>query len=89
MTWTRIKSFMLIFGVQFIQYCIVSISYRAMAQGRYVWTFVTDMIYGLNSFYLIKRIMKSDSNLEIIGYTLGGACGSMLAIWITKQVFGS
>lgn len=84
------KEFGLMFGVQFFQYCIICISFIALAKGRYVWTFVSDAACGLNSYFIIRRISNSDakSHLGVIGYTLGGSSGSMLAIWLTKHLMG-
>ena len=90
--WPNIKAFCLMFAIQFIQYCICSISYRAMAQARYGATFVTDVVFGLNSFFIVKKIAQEEKETQTaaaFGYTLGGALGSLLAIWLTKRMFGS
>ena len=83
-TW---KNVWLLFAVQLIQYCIVSVSYIVMNRGYYGLTFITDTVYGLNSFFIVKRIVKTGDTLgwEAIGYTLGGSIGSLLAIWVTKH----
>lgn len=85
------KEFAILFAVQFLGYCIVCISYIALAKGSYLITFCTDITCGLNSYFVIRRISASADNknpLGLVGYTLGGACGSMLAIWISKTLLG-
>lgn len=87
----RWKEFFLLFFVQAFQYCIVCISYIALAKGSYAWVFTTDIICGLNGYFLIRKITATETKnvLGIIGYTLGEATGSMLAIWITKRMMGA
>jgi hypothetical protein len=65
---------------------VVCISFIALAKGSYLWTFVFDLFCALNSFYLIKKVANTEAKntLAIISFVLGGASGSMLAIWLTK-----
>lgn len=84
----HIKEFVSMFAVQFVQYCLVSISYRAMAQGRVVPTFFIDLIYGFGAFYIIRKVAKAESKSAVAGYVLGGACGSVMAIWLTQKAWG-
>lgn len=83
----RSKEFALLFSVQFFQYCIVCVSFIALAKGSYAWTFITDMACGINSFFIIQRISSMDrkSHSGMVAYTIGGASGSMLAIYLTKR----
>lgn len=85
------KEFWLLFGVQAFQYCIICISYISLAKGSYFWTFSSDIVCGLNGYFIIKKIANSEAKntLGIIGYTLGGATGSMMAIWIAKRLVGA
>jgi hypothetical protein len=82
----KFKECVTLFAVQFFSYCIICISFIALSKGSYVWTFVTDLVCGLNSFYLIKKVANTEAKntLAICSFVLGGASGSMLAIWLTK-----
>jgi hypothetical protein len=84
----RWREFFILFFVQLFQYCIVCISYIALNKGSYVWTFATDIICGLNSFFIIRKIATTETKntLGLVGYVLGGATGSVLAIWLTKRI---
>jgi hypothetical protein len=84
------KEFFTLFFVQLFQYCIICISYISLAKANYAWTFGTDIICGLNGYFIIRKIAATESKnpLSIVGYTLGGAIGSMLAIWISKRMVG-
>ena len=85
----RMKQFCLFFVVQCLQYFLITVNYRAVSQGRYGWTFISDMAVAFNGFLLIKRIADDKTKWGLAGYTLGGAVGSVAAIWITKRLFGA
>lgn len=84
----RVKEFAAVFAVQFVQYCLVSVAYRAMAQARYAPTFLIDLVYGFGAFYVIQKVAKAESKAAVAGYVLGGAFGSCAAIWITQKAWG-
>ena len=49
--------------------------------------FVTDVGCGLNSYFLIRRVAQAKDGDHIgmvISYILGGATGSIIAMWLTK-----
>ena len=84
---SKLRTCITLFLVQLVQYCIFCISCIVMNRGQYAATFVTDMFYGLNAFFIVKKIASSDNvlGIEAAAYTVGGATGSVLAIWITKH----
>lgn len=64
---------------------------RAVALGIYSWTALTDMIIVFNGMMVTKLLFddeKSRDWVSITGYTLGGATGSVVSIWVTKHMFG-
>lgn len=83
------KDFWLFFAIQFMQFFLITVNLRAAAQGLYVWTALSDLLISTNNFLLIKRIAQSESKTAMLGYALGGAFGSVLAIWATKHLYGS
>jgi len=84
-----VKRFAVFFGLQGLNYLVVSIGIRALAQGLYAETIVTDLMLGVIGFTLIKRVAEAKGKVELVGYTLGGTAGSALAIFITRAFWGS
>jgi hypothetical protein len=82
------KSFGLMFGCQIMTYFIFSVNARALALGLIAWTVFTDLIYATVAYYIIKLVGKNECPFGQVGYILGGAIGSGLAIILTKWVFG-
>jgi hypothetical protein len=84
------KEFWTLFVVQLISYCLFCLSMIVVTRGSYLGTIVTDTLYGVNSYFIIRRVSKAgeDSAMGATGYTLGGTVGSLLAIWITNRVHG-
>jgi hypothetical protein len=83
-----IKAFLVMCGSQLLTYFLFSVNARALAQGRMVWTFFTDLIYASISYFVIRRVSQNQSAFGQIGFVMGGAWGSVLAIALTKKLFG-
>jgi hypothetical protein len=81
--------FAFMFCIQLIQYFLITVNYRAVAQGRYGATFMSDLAIAANGYMLIHFVANSTGLLAFSGYALGGAFGSVLAIWVTKKWFKS
>jgi uncharacterized membrane protein YeaQ/YmgE (transglycosylase-associated protein family) len=79
-----------LFVVQLISYCLFCLSLIVVTRGNYLGTVVTDTLYGLNAFFIMRRVAKMDdsSKMGMFGYTLGGTIGSLLSIWITNHFHG-
>lgn len=88
MKWTDIKSFFLLAACQLLSYFVFSVNARALAQGRIWWTFFTDLVYALISYTIIRKVSRNESPMGQLGYVMGGAWGSVLAILLTKKLFG-
>lgn len=82
------REFFLLFFTQCLSYFLITANYRAIARGSYGWTAVTDLFFASVNFFMIKKVAKSDTKAAWLGYTCGGVCGSLLAILLTKMVFG-
>jgi hypothetical protein len=86
-----IARFFFCFVVEVVTFFLLCANFRAVAQGLYVWTAITDMIIVFNGMLITKMLFddeKSRDWISIAGYTLGGATGSVISIWVTKHVFG-
>ena len=81
------KTFCRMFGSQLLIYFLFSVNARALAQGRVGWTVGSDMVYAGVVYYMFKMVAKNECPFGQLGYTLGGAGGSGLAILVTKLIF--
>jgi len=79
------KEFLLFFFIQLASYFIVTCNFRAISQGRYTWTVLTDMTISAFQFWLIRQIAESGTIIAWLGMVCGGGIGSMLGIWVTKR----
>jgi hypothetical protein len=75
----------LLIGALDFLYCVVfAINMRAIAQGRYRATFVTDLILGVFAFTIVKMIAQAQSFAEMVAYCFGGAFGACVGIYFTR-----
>jgi len=63
-------------------------NYRAVALGWPVSLVATDMAISFYQFMIIQKIVEDKSKLALAGFTLGGACGSLSMLYLTKWWFG-
>lgn len=75
-----------LFLTQMFSYCVVCVSFIALAKGNYALTFIADVGCGVNSYFLIRRVSqaKDGDHWGTLSYVLGGATGSVIAIWLMK-----
>jgi hypothetical protein len=76
------------FAIQALAYAVACWNIRAVAQARYGPIALSDMSCAALQWTLIRRIGEARSRWAQAGYILGGACGSLVSVWITRQVFG-
>lgn len=88
---TAAGQFTLFMAVEAVSFFLVVANNRAVAQGNYWWTALTDTLFSLQAFAVFK-LAVDDANGRTwaagLGGTVGGVCGSLLSIWITKHVYG-
>jgi hypothetical protein len=84
----NLKTFAGFFAVQFLSYSLFCWNYRAVAQARYGDVFASDVACATVSFYLIKKVSGATSHWAMAGYILGGACGALFSVWLTKRIYG-
>lgn len=83
--------FLFFFGSELFSFFFIASNFRALAQGLYFWTALTDMTLVFQGMIITKLMIddqKARDWLAIIAFTLGGACGSLLSIYVTKHLFG-
>lgn len=74
-----------------VSFFVIVANTRALAQGSYTWTALTDTLFSAQAF-VIAKLMIDDKNGRTwaagLGMTFGGTCGSLLSIFVTKRLYG-
>lgn len=84
-----IKDCLILFVAQMLSFAIISVNYRAIAQANYLWSILTDIIVAALSYFVIRKISKSNnSKIQWLGFTIGSACGTAIGIFISKLLLG-
>ena len=72
-------------AVQILSYSLLTVNFRAIASGRLPLALLTDGINASLSFFIIRRIAKSeDSFIGWLGYLTGSLIGTTLGMWIDQ-----
>ncbi len=78
------------FAIQLINYTLLVLNYRAVGHADYFWSALTDFTIASFSFFVIKKIAKSDDSLHLwFGFAMGGLVGSVLGIWLSLVIHGN
>jgi hypothetical protein len=84
-----VKDFLFFFFAQCLSYGLIAWNTRAIAQAWYGSIVVSDMLYAGYNFIMIKKVVDEKSKAGFAGYVLGGACGTLISVYLTKRIFGS
>jgi len=85
----KIKEFLLMFVIQIVNYSLLCINYRAVAQAHYAQSAITDFIIASLSFFVIKKIAHGDDTFhQWLGYAFGGVVGSIIGIYLSTILLG-
>lgn len=81
------RDFFLMAAVQFTQYVVLTVNYRAIASEQYAWAGGTAALASLLGYTIVKRIVKDeDTRYNVItGLITGGALADMFGIWLTRS----
>lgn len=89
---SRAGQFVFFFFENFISFAIIVANTRAFTQGHYFWTAITDTLFSLQGF-IVAKLMIDDKDARSLyagaGSVVGGTCGSLFSIWITKHLYGA
>lgn len=84
--------FALLFASEAVSFFFIAANFRAVALGLYFWTGFTDMLLVFQGM-VVTRLMFDDERTRdwasISAFTLGGAAGSMLSIYVTKHLWST
>lgn len=82
------RVFVFFFSVQCLSYGMLCWNYRSVAQAWFGSIFVSDLCCAAITFSLIKHVAGTKSKVAQAGYILGGAIGSVIAVWLTRIIYG-
>ena len=83
----KFKEASLLFCIQIVSYSLLCINYRAVANTDYHEAAVTDFMLASLSFFIIRKIARSEDALhQWVGYVLGSVCGSYLGIYLSALI---
>ena len=78
------NNFTFFFGLQFLTYLNLTVNYRAVAHGQYIFAALTDIIAAILSWALIRWVSRAgDSRAGLVGLMCGASVASMVGIWLT------
>jgi hypothetical protein len=81
----KLKEAGLLFLIQVTSYSFLCINYRAVAEKQYHLAAITDFMLATISFFVIRKIARSDDALhQWMGYVAGSVAGSYLGIYISS-----
>jgi hypothetical protein len=85
-----IKDSFILFFAQMLSFAIITINYRAVAQASYTWSALTDLIVASLSYFVVKRIAKTENTvLQWFGFAIGSAIGTIVGIFASLLLLGS
>lgn len=68
----------------FVNYALNAVSFRLLARGNYLGVGASDALIAWWGFSMTKRVAQAETRLEQLGYTIGGICGSVFGLWLTR-----
>lgn len=67
-----------------VSFLLVTVNYRMVALGSYPGTIASDVALLVLNWTLVRRIVETTRWQDRVGYTVGGALGSCLGLWLTS-----
>jgi hypothetical protein len=90
MTKAEVRNAAILGLLQFLNWSICTISWRAVAQANIPASIVTDTTLASLQFFVFKRIAQDHGNTLIpwAGYTIGGVAGTITGIYLSLWILG-
>lgn len=79
------KTFFRFAVLQSTAYLILVANIRAIAHLDYGVAAMTESLYLLVQWTVLRRILSTESHAARAGYIVGGTCGTLLAMWLTRM----
>ena len=78
------KTGLCLFSVQFALYAVLCVNFRAVAEGNYLITGLSDALIAAGNFYIIRKIANEpDNSTQLAAYVAGSVVGSLFGIWLS------
>ena len=71
--------------LQFSQYFVLTINYRAIAHKKYWFAMCTDAAAVGFAYFIVKQIALAEGYVVLSGMMLGGAMAAVVGIWVTSN----
>lgn len=78
------KPFALACVLQFTQYLVLTINYRAIAHKKYLYAIFTDAAAVGFAYYIVKQIQGAEGYTVLSGMMVGGSLAAMVGIKLTE-----
>ena len=79
------SSFILAAAIQLLQYTVLTINFRAIANQQYFWAWATSVGAAFLSYTIVKRVTKDETWATVLGMMCGGGLGDLTGIYITRH----
>jgi hypothetical protein len=77
--------YLILCGGQALNFLLAVINIRACAKGKMMASVVSDSIFCIVNYAMIRVIAEAGNAGELAAYALGGALGSAIAIKVTRH----
>ena len=78
------RDFFLMMGVQFTQYLVLTVNFRAIAHNQIYVAMVSDALAVALSFFIVKKIVRTESRWTLAGMMIGGALAAAVGMTLTE-----
>ena len=80
----QIRVALLMTAVQFVSYANLTVNFRAIAAGHVPHAMVTDAAASAISFFIIRKVSKSEGYAALAGMMVGGSLAAAFGIYMTR-----
>jgi hypothetical protein len=77
--------FLSFLGIQFVSYFILVFNIRAVAKLHYTAAIFTEAAHLLILWFVIRRVVESDSMGALFGYVVGGTLGTLASMYLSRK----
>jgi hypothetical protein len=79
------RSFAKFAVLQSLYFIVAVTNIRALAHLQYGWAVLTDGLFCILTWTIVKNIGEAKDPYSRIGYVIGGMVGSLIGMWITNM----
>jgi hypothetical protein len=77
--------FLSFLALQYVSYFVLVGNIRAVAKLHYGMATVTEAAHLLILWFVIRRVVESDSAGALMGYIVGGTLGTLTSMYLTRK----